>query len=185
MIDLDQPAHDRRRRRLASTRALVLIVAGSFLAGGVVGGVATYLGWYRPLAASKEQADQAAWSTVSVLLFAEDGVLTVDEEQRRVRIEAQVTVVNAGPEMIDVRAVHVDQPGVTVRSPEKERQVAPGTTLPVDVVVEWNCAVDPPRELIAVVNVETVDEQAGKMVPAPLSGTPWIESRRKGCAGSG
>ncbi|MEU8613257.1 hypothetical protein AB0C29_35265 [Actinoplanes sp. NPDC048791] len=185
MIDLDQPAHDRRRRRLATGRALVLVVVGSFLAGGVLGGVATYLGWYRPLAASVDQADQADWSTVSVLLFAEDGVLTVDDEQRRVRIEAQVTVVNAGPEMVGVLAVRVDQPGVTVRSPEKERQVPPGTTLPVDVVVEWNCAVDPPGELIAAVSLETEDEQVRKMVPATLSGTPWIESRRKGCAGSG
>ena len=194
MIDLDQPARNRPSpngfpaggwRRFATARALVAVVAGSFLAGGVLGGVATYIGWYQPLAASVEQADQADWSTVSVLLFAEPGVTTVHDGQRRVRIEAQVTVVNAGPEMLDVRAVRVDQPGVTVRSPEKERQVAPGTTVPVDVVVEWNCAVEPPQELIAVVNVETVDEQAGKMVPAPLAGTPWIESRRKGCAGAG
>ncbi|MGW4942428.1 hypothetical protein ACWEOZ_12690 [Actinoplanes sp. NPDC004185] len=167
-------------------RTLVAVVVGSFLAGLVLGGVATYIGWYRPLAASVERTDQAAWSTVSVLLFAEDGLTTVDE-QRRVRIEAQVTVVNAGPETIDVRAVRavrVDQPGVTVRSPEKERPVAPGMTLPVDVVVEWNCAVDPPAELIAAISVETGDEQVREMVPVPVHGTQWFESGRKGCARS-
>jgi hypothetical protein len=188
VIDLDQPAQNGapagRWRRLATVRTLVAVVVGSFLAGGVLGGVATYIGWYRPLAASVERADQAAWSTVSVLLFAEDGLTTVDEQQRRVRIEAQVTVVNAGPETIDVRAVRVDQPGVTVRSPEKERQVAPGTTLPVDVVVEWNCAVDPPAELIAAISVETGDEQVREMVPVPVHGTQWIESGRKGCTRS-
>jgi hypothetical protein len=191
VIDLDQPAQNRPSpngtpadgwRRLTTLRALVAVVVGSLLAGGVLGGVATYIGWYQPLAASVEEADQADWSTVSVLLFAESGVTTVPDEQRRVRIEAQVTVVNAGPETIDVRAVRVDQPGVTVRSPEKERQVAPGTALPVDVVVEWNCVVDQPAELIAAVSVETVDEQGRKLLPVPVHGTQWIESGRKVCA---
>lgn len=160
-------------------------MVGAFLAGGVLGGAATYTGWYQPLAASVEQADQVARSAVSILLFAESGVMTVHDERRRVRIEAQVTVVNAGPDMVDVLAVRVDQSGVTVRSLGKEGQVAPGTTLPVDVVVEWICAVDHPEELVASVSVAAVDEQIPRIEPAPLSGAPWIESRREGCANSG
>jgi len=59
MIDLDQPAQYRispngtskgGRRRLATARALVLVVLGSLLAGGVLGGVATYIWWYQPSA---------------------------------------------------------------------------------------------------------------------------------------
>ena len=117
-----------------------------------------------------------------MLLFAESGVTTVHDKQWRVRIEARLAVVNAGPEMIDVLAVRVDQPGVTVRGPEKKSQVPPGTTVPVDVVVECNCVVDPPEALVAAVSVETADEQGPKLVPAPLYGKPWTESRRKGCA---
>jgi hypothetical protein len=188
MIDLDRPARngppEGRWRRLATARSLVLIVVGSLLAGGVLGCVATYLAWYRPLAASVEQADQAESSAVSVLLFADSGVRTVDKEQRRVRIDAQVTVVNAGPALINVLAVGVDQPGVTVRSPEKERQIEPGTASPVDVVVEWDCGADQPEALVASVSVETADEQA-RTAPADLDGASWIESRSVGCAGLG
>ncbi|WP_328475213.1 hypothetical protein OHA21_18040 [Actinoplanes sp. NBC_00393] len=191
MIDLDQPPQYRTPpdgtsgrgwRRLATARALVLLVVGSLLAGAVLGGVATYLWWYKPLAASADQADQAERSAASVLLFAESGVLTVDKGQRRVRIDAQVTVVNAGPAQVNVLAVRVDQPGVTVLSPEKERQVAPGTAVPVDVVVEWKCTVAQPSALVASVSVETADEQLRTVSPVTLAGTPWIESRSSGCA---
>jgi hypothetical protein len=121
---------------------------------------------------------------VSVLLIAESSVITVHREQRRVRVEAQVTVVNAGPETVDVRGLRVDQPGVTVRSPEKERQVGAGTALPVDVVVEWNCAAGEPKAIAASVSVETADERVRTISPVALDGTPWIQSRRGGCAGS-
>jgi len=194
MIDLDQPAQPRTSpngssqggwRRLATARALILVVAASLLAGGILGGLTTYVGWYRPLAASVARADQAGSSAVSVLLFAESGVRTVNNEQRRVRIEGQVRVVNAGPAPVNVIAVRVDQPGVTARSPEKERQIAPGAASPVDVVVEWNCATDEPEALVASVSVETVDEQVRKISPVDLYGTSWIESRSVGCAGLG
>jgi hypothetical protein len=182
VIDLDQPA---QRRRLASARALTLVMVGSLLAGAILGAVATHIWWYQPLAASVEQSDQVEGSAVSVLLFAESGVPTVHHEQRRVRIEAQVTVVNAGPEPVNVLAVGVDQPGVTVRSTEKERQTEPGTATPVDVVVEWNCVAAQPEALVASVRVETADEQVRTISPVDLRGTPWIESRRTGCAGLG
>jgi len=187
VIDLDQPPQQRTPpngaweggwRRLATLRALVLVVAGSLLAGGVLGGVATYIWRYQPLAASVEQEQSA----VSVLLFAESGVRTVNKEQRRVRMEAQVTVVNAGPRMVNVFAVRVDRPGVTVRIPEKARYVESGEALPVDVVVEWNCTADQPLALVASVSVETMDEQVREISPVALHATPWIESGREGCA---
>jgi hypothetical protein len=178
VIDLDQPAQyrtppirpsERGRRRPATARALILVAVGSFLAGGI----------------TAEQADQAESSAVSVLLFAESDLLTVHTEQRRVRMEAQVTVVNAGSAMLNVFAVRVDQPGVTVRSPERQRQIRAGTALPVDVTVEWNCGVDQPETLVASVSVETVDEQVRTISPVTLDGTPWIQSGRGGCASSG
>jgi hypothetical protein len=187
MIDLDRPppngSSEGGWRRLASARALVLVAVGLLLAGGVLGGVATYIWWYRPLAASVERADQAESSAVSVLLFADAGLMTVHNEQRRVRIEAQVTVVNAGPEPVNVLAVRVDQPGVTLRSPERERQIEPGTAYPVDVVVEWTCVAGQPVALGASVSVETVDEHVRELSPVALDGTPWIEGRRAVCAG--
>ncbi|GAB1689942.1 hypothetical protein [Krasilnikovia sp. M28-CT-15] len=190
MIDLDQPAQYRtppngtpegRWRRRATARALVLAAVVLFLAGAVLGGVATYIWRYQPLAASVERAESA----VSVLLFAKADLMMVHKEQRRVRIEAQATVVNAGPRSINVLAVRVDQPGVTVRSPEKVRPVEPGMTVPVDVVVEWNCVADQPTALAASVSVETVDEHVRKISPVALDGTPWIESRHGGCASVG
>ncbi|MCA2211291.1 hypothetical protein [Jidongwangia harbinensis] len=192
MIDLDRPARypaDRTSpggwRRLATARALATVVAGALLTGAVLGGVAMYLGWYRPLAASVEQAERADGSAVALLLFAEPGVRTGPAEPRRVRIAAQVTVVNAGPEPVDVRAVRVDQPGVTVRSPETERQIHPGTAVPVDVVVEWTCAADPPRTLAGSVHVETVDEQVRTVSPVEIRGTSWMETGSAGCAAPG
>jgi hypothetical protein len=190
MIDLDQPAQYRTSpigtpvggwRRLATGRALVLVVVLSVLAGGILGSVAMYVWRYQPLAASAERAESA----VSVLLFAESGVMTVHKQGRRVRFESQVTVVNAGPAPVSVLAVRVDQPGVTVSSAERQRQVEPGTAVPVDVVVEWNCGADQPETFVASVSVETVDEQVRKISPVALDGTPWMESRRAGCAGSG
>jgi hypothetical protein len=185
VIDLDRPPRYRPSpgggwRRLATARLLALAVAGSLLAGVVLGGVATYLLWYQPVAASAEQAQSA----VSLVLFAESGETTVDNGRRRVRIDAQVRVVNAGPAQINVLAVRVDQPGVTVRSPEKERQVAQGTAIPVDVVVDWSCGADRPTDLAASVSVETSDGQVRKS-PVTLDSTPWIESGRAGCAGVG
>lgn len=180
MIDLDQPPPAPSaggRRRLATVRTLVLAVLGAFLAGGMVGVVAAS-GWYR-------SAEQAERSEVSVLLFAEPGVETLNVELRRLRIEAQVTVVNAGPEWVNVIAVRADQPGVTVRSPEKERGIDPGTAVPVDVVVEWDCATDQPGTLVASVSVETVDEQLRELAPVDLQGTSWIDSRRGACEGMG
>lgn len=185
MIDLDRPAPAPRTARPATARALVPVVVGSLLAGGVLGGAAAYFVGYRPLAASVERADQAGRSAVSVLLFTEPSLTTVHSEQRRIRVEAQVTVVNAGPEPIDVRAVRVDHPGVTVRSPERERQVAPGTAFPVDVVVEWDCAAEQPLALAASVSVETVDERSRTIFPVALRGTPWIDNTRGDCAGLG
>jgi hypothetical protein len=181
MIDLDQPppapSAGRRRRRLATVRTLVLAVVGAFLAGGAVGGVAAS-GWYR-------SAEQAERSEVSVLLFAEPGVSALNVELRQIRIETQVTVVNAGPETVNVLAVRVDQPGVTVRSPEKERQIEPATAVPVDVVVEWNCTADQPNALVAAVSVETVDEQLRELSPVDLHDTSWIATWRGACAGMG
>jgi hypothetical protein len=190
VIDLDQPAQHRTPpngfpkggwRRLATVRALILIAVGLFLAGGILGGVAMDVWRYQPLAASVE----AERSATSVLLFAKSDLMMVRNEQRRVRIEAQVMVVNAGPEPVTVVAVRVDQPGVTVRSPEKERLVAAGTAYPVDVVVEWNCAADQPKALVASVSVETADEQLREISQVALDGTPWIESRHGGCANLG
>jgi hypothetical protein len=187
VIDLDQPAQNRTppdgrsrdgRRRFATARALVLIVVGSFLAGATAGGVAMQAWRYEPLAASVE----ARSSVVSVLLFAGSEVTAVRHEQRRVRIETQVTVVNAGPETVNVLTVDGDQPGVTVRSPERARRIAPGAASPVDVVVEWNCAADQSRALAVSVTVQTEDEQVRKLTPVALDDTPWLVSGHGGCA---
>lgn len=185
MIDLDQPAQYRTApkgwRRLGTGPALALVVVGSFTAGGVLGGVATHVWRYQPLAASVA----AERSVVSVLLFAASDATTVHNEQRRVRIETQVTIVNAGPEMVNVLSVRVDQPNFTVRSVERERQVAPGTAFPVDVVVESTCAADQPVALAASVSVETADEQSRTVSPVALDGTPWIETMREHCTTAG
>jgi hypothetical protein len=178
MIDLDQPAPDRGGRRLATVRGLVLVVVGSLLAGVLLGGVAAYAWWCRPLVASMEQKESA----VSLLLFAEPGAPTVEEKRRRVRLDAQVTVVNAGPAMVNVLAVRVDRPGVTVRSSERERQVGPGTALPLDVVVEWACEPAGSLPLIASVRVETEDEQLRDISPVALDGAAWMDSMSAGCA---
>jgi hypothetical protein len=186
VIDLDQAA--RRRpppdggwRRLVTGRVLILVAVGSFVAGVVLGGVVMHRWRYQPLAASVE----AGKSVVSVLLFARSDVTTVLDQQGRVRAETQVTVVNAGPETVNVLALRVDQPGVTVRSPERERQVQPGTATVVDVVVEWDCKVNVSEVLAASVSVETADEQLRQLSPVDLDGTPWIEIRRRGCSALG
>ena len=186
MIDLDQPAQRRPPpdggwRRFATGRVLILVAVGLFVAGVVLGGAVMHRWRYQPLAASVE----AGKSVVSVLLFARSSVTTVVDQQGRVRVETQVTVVNAGPETVNVLAVRVDQPGVTVRSPERERQVLPGTAAVVDVVVEWDCRADQTETLAASVSVETADEQLRKLSPVDLDGTPWIEIRRRGCSALG
>ncbi|WP_433298923.1 hypothetical protein ACQP2F_44820 [Actinoplanes sp. CA-030573] len=187
MIDLDQPAQYRtppngtaRWLRLTAPKALLTIVLASLLAGAILGGVATYIWRYKPLAASMKHDESA----VAVLLFAEPDTMTMTTKQRRVHLEAQVTVVNAGPALLNVRAVRVDQPGVTVRSADKERQIPPATALPIDVAVDWNCPGGEPTVLTASVSVETADEQPRNITPVALGGTPWLEAVRTGCAGS-
>lgn len=90
-----------------------------------------------------------------------------------------------GRHPVNVLAIGIDQPGVTGRSSEKERQIEPGTALPVDVVVEWNCAADNPGALVASVSVETVDEQVRKISPVDVGGVSWSESSLVGCASLG
>jgi hypothetical protein len=178
VIDLDRPAPDRGRRRPATVRGLTLVVVGALLAGMLLGGVAAYAWWCRPLAASVAQER----STVSLLLFAEPGTPTVDGKQRRVRLDAQVTVVNAGPAPVNVLTVRADRPGVTVRSPERERWIEPGTALPLDVVVESSCEPGVPLPLAASVRVETEDEEVRDISPVALDGAAWMESSRAACA---
>ncbi|MEV4636447.1 hypothetical protein AB0J80_03750 [Actinoplanes sp. NPDC049548] len=190
MIDLDQPPQygtppngtpGGRWRRLATVRALAMVVVVSLLAGAVLGGVAAYIWWYRPLAASVERAEAA----VSVVLFAESSAMTVHNEQERVRLETQVTVVNAGPVPVSVLGVRVDQPGVTLRSSEKQRLIQPAATLPVDVVVEFVCDSKQTVVLDASVRVEPTDEQVRDISPVALDSSPWIESRLRVCSGLG
>ena len=57
--------------------------------------------------------------------------------------------------------------------------------MPVDVVVEWNCATDKPMVLVASLSVETADEQLRKISPVAIYGTPWIENVLGGCASLG
>ncbi|WP_127552918.1 hypothetical protein [Actinoplanes sp. OR16] len=176
MIDLDQaPRYRQVARRGRLPRALALLVAGTLL-----GGVATYLWWYRPLAASAEQAARADNAAVRVLLFAQSGTTTRRGDQQ-VHLDAQVTVVNAGPVTLDVLAVRADQPGVTVRSPEKERQVEPGTSAAMDVTIEWTCGAGEPASLAASVSVETADEQLRTITPVAIHAEPWIEDKQEAC----
>jgi hypothetical protein len=181
VIDLDQPPRsgptgDGWRRRLRP-RTLILLVVGSLLAGVVLGGVATHVVWVRPLTAS---ADRAA-SAISLLIFAEHDTMTVTYDSGRARFETQVAVVNAGPATVNVLAVRVAAPGVTVRSPERERQVEPGAATRVDVTVDWACTGERLAVLDASIDVETAGEQLRTITPVPFDGTPWAAVRYESC----
>jgi hypothetical protein len=165
------------RRLGVSARVPVLGALGLFLLGGVIGGVGLH-NW------DLRRQLQAEESTVSVLVFADTaGLMMAGGEGQRVRIDGQVTVVNAGPRSVNVQNLVGDGRGVTLRATEKQRWIEPGAWSAVDLTATLDCATGIPAGPVALrMSVQTEDERFSQVsFPVALQDTRWEEYLDRTC----
>jgi hypothetical protein len=179
VIDLDRPPTAAREPRGRKWGAALLV------AGAVLGGTVTY-GW-----TARREADVRD-EQVSVLVFADaaqpdnagGGSVVLDGRVTSVTLTRRVTLVNAGPEPVNIRNLAADRPGVTLRGVEKQRWVQPGATAHADADVEVDCARGLPLGRLRVtLSVQTLDERARQARAREVfDGSPWTEQAEIACA---
>jgi hypothetical protein len=160
-----------------SARVPALVAVGLFLLGGVLAGVGVH-NW------DLGQQLRAEESTASVLVLADiGGPMTAGGEGQRVRIDGQVTIVNAGPRSVNVRNLAGDEQGVTLRGVEKQRWLQPGAWSAVDLTATVDCATGIPAGPVALrISVQTEDERFRQVsFPVALQDTRWEEFLYRSC----
>ena len=159
----------------AYRRPLSLVAA--LLAGAVAGGSVTY----RVVAAQRQAAAATAVSMVAVAEAPpgapEDAVSSVVGHGRieQVRFSGRVTVVNAGPEPIDVRIFAVRGDRVAATSADWQRWIDPATSSSIEVDVTFACggnaiSLGPAAD----VTVETANRSAKRVLPVAFDSGPWL-----------
>ena len=169
------------RRLGVSARVPALVALGLFLLGGVVGGVGTHIRDLR-------QQRQIEESTAQVFVFADTaGPMTADGQGRRVRIDGQVMVLNAGSRPVNVQNLVGDGQGVTLRATDKQRWLEPGAWSPIDLTATLDCAMGLPAGPVALqISVQTDDERFRQVsFPVTLQDTRWEEFSDGKCVRGG
>ncbi|MGC1215070.1 MAG: hypothetical protein WA890_27900 [Micromonospora sp.] len=172
IIDLGDRGHGRvrpdegpRRRRLIN-RATSAYTIGAFVLGVAVGGIGI-----AEVQGSRDARTRAA--TVAVVVIASSAGDGGEIVGSIARFEAQLTVVNAGPQPITVRTVGARLPGTVIDATTQFRRLRPGEVGVVDVHVVVHCSVKPdpvPMRL----SVETADQRTREVsYPMAYIGTAW------------
>jgi hypothetical protein len=184
VIDLDRPVAPRvPKKRAPHAFTLATLVFGVVI-GVVVGGLVTYE-W------NLRRQDAERDGEVSVLVFADaskvidDGTIVLHGRVASVTLTRRVTLVNVGPAPISIRNLTADRPGVRLRSVERDRLIAPGSTAQADADVQVDCFRGLPLGRLPVsLSVQTYDEQFRIARPKEVfDGTPWSEQAEIACAG--
>lgn len=172
IIDLDdrgrgrvKPDEDPRRRRLIN-RATSAYTIGAFVLGVAVGGIGI-----AEVQSSRDARTRAA--TVAVVVIArsasDDGGISGSIAQ----FDAQLAVVNPGPQPVTVRTVGARLPGTVIDAAAPFRRLRPGEAGVIDVQVVVHCSVKPdpvPMRL----SVETADQRTREVsYPMTYIGTAW------------
>lgn len=173
VINLDErdrePAGTRESRRPhpVEPKAILRLVA-AFVVGVVLGGMGV-----AELQDSREQRAQAA--TVTLVAIAGSSGSGGVSSPGLVQLDGQLTMINAGPAPVTVRATRAQRPGVLVRDTGQSRSLRPGGTGGIDVRLQFQCSIAFTREPLSMqFSVETADEQIQDFsYPVALLGSAW------------
>ncbi|MFR9774471.1 hypothetical protein ACL02O_00220 [Micromonospora sp. MS34] len=172
IIDLDDHGHGRlrpdegpRRRRLIN-RATSAYTIGAFVLGVAVGGIGI-----AEVQGSRDARTRTA--TVAVVVIASSASDGGEISGSTAQFDAQLTVVNAGPQPVTVRAVGARLPGTVIDAAAPSRRLHPGEVGVIQVQVVVHCSVKPdpvPMRL----SVETADHRTREVsYPMAYIGTAW------------
>ncbi|MFE9658288.1 hypothetical protein [Micromonospora sp. NPDC006431] len=171
IIDLDdrgrgrvKPDEGPRRRRL--NRAMSAYAIGAFVLGAAVGGIGV-----AEVQGSRDARTRAA--TVAVVVIASSASDGGEISNSIARFDAQLAVVNAGPQPVTVRTVGARLPGTVIDATAPFRLLRPGEVGVIQVQVVVHCSVKPdpvPMRL----SVETADQRTREVsYPMAYTGTAW------------
>ncbi|WP_406072072.1 hypothetical protein [Micromonospora sp. NBC_01638] len=176
VIDLGDDEHkpvDRSgttQGNVASRQKTTLRLVAVFVVGVVLGGLGV-----GELRDSREQRERSAVVTLVALPASVNsgGSYALGS----VQLNGQLTLINAGPTPITIRAVRAEGPGVQVRDVGQPRLVRPGGTGQIIVDLQFECSIAfQPEPLSVRFSVETDDKQVREVrYPVALVGSAWQE----------
>ncbi|MCG5436229.1 hypothetical protein [Micromonospora foliorum] len=176
VIDLDQHGDEPADRsgitqgNVANKRTVLLQLVAAFVIGVVLGGIG--VGELRDSRAQRERS-----TMVALVALPESGYSGGSNSRGTVRLNGQLTLINAGPAPITIRAVQAEGPGVQVHGTGLARLVRPGGTgqILVDLQLECSTAFQP-EPLSVRLSVETEDKRLREArYPVALVGSAWQE----------
>ncbi|MEU9510130.1 hypothetical protein AB0D32_28055 [Micromonospora sp. NPDC048170] len=174
VIDLDEHDHQLARSgdattdRLMARRKVNVRLVAAFVVGVVLGGVGV-----SELRDSRE--DRERNTSVSLVAFPAPTSNGGSDGAGVLRMDGQLTVVNAGPAPITVRAATGQRPGFRVNGFGQSRLLRPGGAGWIDVKLNIECSVPFSIEPLPIrFSVETPDRQVREVTyPVALVGSPW------------
>ncbi|PZG12578.1 hypothetical protein C1I95_25455 [Micromonospora craterilacus] len=180
VIDLDgrPPAESAgAAARSAIRRKTVLRLVAAFVAGVVLGGVGV-----SQLRDSREQRERLA--AVSLVAFPDSVRDGTANGNGVLKLNGQLTVINAGPVPVTIRAASGHGTGVQVRDTGRSPVLRPGGTGSIDIEVHLDCATAFGDEPLSMrFSVETDDEMITEVsYPIATRGSIWHSHSRLWCA---
>jgi hypothetical protein len=183
-IDLDQrdggPAGSDEcpRERVPSRQRVALYLVGTFALGMALGGVG--------VAKFQDRREQRAKSaTVAVVAMAGPTSGGGERNGDAAQLDAQLTVVNAGPAPVTVRFVGAQETGVLVRGTGQSLLLDPGGTGEIGVRLMVDCRMAGPNPLPMRFSVQTPDQRTHEIsYTVAVEGSAWHDRLDALCTAS-
>ncbi|MEU3456420.1 hypothetical protein ABZ671_22900 [Micromonospora sp. NPDC006766] len=176
VIDLDEHDHqlsqsdDVTPNRLTAMRKMNVRLVAAFVVGVVLGGVGV-----SELRDSREERERN--TSVSLVAFPAPISNGTSDGAGVLQMDAQLTLVNAGPAPITVRAATGERPGFRVNDFGQSRLLRPGGTGWIDVKLNIECSAFSIEPLPVRFSVETPDRQVREVTySVALAGSAWHHS---------
>ncbi|MFI7650391.1 hypothetical protein ACIBTZ_30575 [Micromonospora sp. NPDC049460] len=171
-IDLDQREGDPAGsdespgERMPSRQRVALYLVGTFALGVALGGVGVAKFQER-----REQQAQSATVAVNAMAGPTSGGTGRDGNAK---VDAQLTVVNAGSIPVMVRFVGAQETGVLVRDTGQSLLLVPGSTGGIDVRLMVDCRMASPNPLPMRFSVQTPEQRTAELT-MPVEVSAWRE----------
>ncbi|MFE9658076.1 hypothetical protein [Micromonospora sp. NPDC006431] len=184
VIDLDaqgdvvaDPDEAPRRRRPIGRPPGPYII-GAFVLGATLGGIGG-----AQLQASREEQTRAA--TVAVTAVASSAKGDGRNSGGMAQFDAQVTVVNAGPQPVTVRAAEARFTGIDIRPTDSSSRLRPAAAGVIDIQLVADCSIGH-SSLPLRLSVETADHRTHLVnVEVWYAGSVWHDRARSLCGQTG
>ncbi|WP_146017411.1 hypothetical protein [Verrucosispora sp. ts21] len=168
-----RPAPD----RVTGRRKMGVRLVAAFVVGMVLGGVAV-----NQLRDSREERERN--SSISLVAFVASGGSGGGDARGIYQMAGQLTVINAGPAPITVRATSGQLPGIRVRGAGQSPLLRPGGTAWIEVEVRIDCSIPFGSEPLSTrFTVEAADGRVREVShPVAVIGSAWHREVEQPCA---